>query len=78
MKLPSEEKIWMNYYPKEIQNLQVPNCSLSDYLKINMNNLDDTCIKFYGENITYKNLFEASKKNTIPHLKNCIAILCGG
>lgn len=62
MKLPSEEKVWMNYYPKEIQNLQVPNCSLSDYLKINMNNLDDTCIKFYGENITYKNLFKTSNK----------------
>ena len=62
MKLPSEEKIWMNYYPKEIQTLKVPNCSLSNYLKSNKKNLNDTCIKFYENNISYNELFEISRK----------------
>lgn len=55
---PSIDRPWMQYYPKEFQQLQVPQCTLIDYLKKMMPGEDVTAIHYYGTDIAWKDVFK--------------------
>jgi len=57
---PSSEKPWLKYYGGIVDKIEVPNCSLFDFIK--MRNPDDTleAIRFYDNKITFKELYENS------------------
>jgi len=56
---PSIDKPWLKYYSDEEINMEIPNSSLYDYLYLNnKNNLSSYAINYFGNKITYSELFE--------------------
>ena len=53
----SVERPWMKYYPAEFQNIQIPYCSLNQYLKQSIRNTEDSVIEYYGTNLTWNDIF---------------------
>lgn len=55
---PSIDRPWLKYYSKEAINAQMPNCSIYDYiLDRNRDNMNHIAMKYYGTNITYRQMF---------------------
>ena len=51
----SVERPWMKYYPKELlEMIQVPNCTLRQYIEYNIPDLDIAAIHYYGNDITWR------------------------
>ena len=60
---PNIEKPWLKYYGKEIlDSLSVPECSLRDYMVMNMPDPDVAAISYYGNEITWKSFFDEIDK----------------
>lgn len=60
---PSEERKWMQYYPEMMLNLiQKPQCTVWEYLESNCPGMDEVAIHYYGEDITWRTVFEESEK----------------
>lgn len=58
LKKPSQERPWMKYYPSSlIEGLSVPECTLNEYLRQNCPGEDITAIHYYGNDISWKELF---------------------
>ena len=57
---PSIDKSWMKYYNQECFNVEnLPECSLFKYLyENNQHNLDVTALNFFGNKMTYGQMFE--------------------
>ncbi|MBQ8293047.1 MAG: acyl--CoA ligase [Bacilli bacterium] len=56
-RLPSVEKPWLKYFPQENVGIQVPNKSIYEYLRDNVQPvLDSTAIHYYGTNISFRGL----------------------
>ncbi len=55
--IPSIDRPWMKYYPKEVSYLQVPNCTLLQYLKNNCYDESLTVIHYYGNDIPWSDFF---------------------
>lgn len=53
----SEERPWMKYYPEMLRNVQVPQCTLLEYLKMNCPGEDVAAMSFYGTEITWAEVF---------------------
>lgn len=63
--LASIDKPWLKHYPKELlEHLQVPSCTLTQYLQYNMPGPDVVAMHYYGTDITWAELF---------HNTDCIA-----
>lgn len=63
MGLPSVEKPWLKYYPNFfLKKIQVPECTLTQYLQRNMPSLDASAIHYYGTEMTWAQIFAASTK----------------
>jgi len=61
--LPSVDKPWLKYYPNFfLKKIQVPECSLTQYLQRNMPNLNAPAIHYYGTEMTWAQIFAASTK----------------
>ena len=56
--IPSVDRAWMKFYPEEVKNLTVPECTLRDYLIKNCPGGDVSAIHYYGNNITWSTVFE--------------------
>ena len=55
---PSIDKPWLKYYNEEAINAEIPKCSIYEAIKnANKDNLDSIAFEFYGNNITYRTLF---------------------
>lgn len=55
---PSIDRPWLKYYPKALlDNLQVPTCTLSQYLQYNMPGLGVPAVHYYGVEITWAEIF---------------------
>lgn len=55
---PSVDKPWLKYYPQALlDNLQVPSCTIRQYLEYNMPSLDTVAMHYYGTDITWKEIF---------------------
>ena len=60
---PSVDKPWLKYYPKELlDNLKVPQCTLTQYLQANMPGLDVPAIHYYGTEITWAEILSTSER----------------
>lgn len=56
---PSIDKPWLKYYSEEAINVQLPDCTIYEYLwDNNKDHLDDVAISYLGKKITYRKLFE--------------------
>ena len=58
---PSIDRPWMQYYPKEFQQLQIPKCTLMNYLKRTMPGEDVIAMHYYGSDISWKEVFEEAE-----------------
>lgn len=54
----SVERPWMKYYPEQFQHLEIPYCSLNQYFKQNSRSLDSPVIEYYGNVLTWNDIFE--------------------
>lgn len=60
---PSIDKPWLKYYTPEAINAKVPDCSIYEYLwKCNQFHLGETAIVYFGQRITYGELFSCIDK----------------
>lgn len=53
----SIERPWMKYYPEQFQHIEIPYCSLNQYLKQNSKSLDNPVIDYYGNILTWNDIF---------------------
>ncbi len=59
----SIDKPWLKYYPAElIDNLQIPVCTMNQYMQYNMPGLDVPAIHYYGTDITWAEMFSNIEK----------------
>ena len=56
--IPSVDRVWMKYYPEEITQLTVPECTLREYMLQNCPGLDISAIQYYGNDIVWRTIFE--------------------
>ena len=55
----SIDKPWQKYYSKEALNIDFPECSVYDYIyNNNKNHLDQIALEYYGNKITFKEMFK--------------------
>lgn len=54
----SVQRPWLNYYPDEMKNMKLPDCTLNTYMQTRAHKEDDTAIHYYGTDITWKQFFE--------------------
>lgn len=53
----SVERPWMKFYPEQFQHIEIPYCSLNQYLKQSSRSLDNQVIDYYGNKITWNEIF---------------------
>lgn len=60
---PSADKPWLKYYPSQLlDNLQVPPCTLTQYLQYNMPGMDVTAMHYYGTDISWAEVFATADR----------------
>lgn len=60
---PSIDKPWLKYYTEEEINTPLPECSVYEYIwENNKDHLDDIAINYFGNKISYRELFENIEK----------------
>lgn len=57
----SVERPWMKYYPDQFQHIEIPYCSLNQYLKQSSRSLDNPVIEYYGNTMTWNDIFTKVK-----------------
>ena len=55
---PSIDRPWMKYYPEAMRNMEIPECTLREYLEANFRGWDLTAVHYYGTDISWNTLFE--------------------
>lgn len=56
---PSIDRPWMKYYPDQLMSMiSLPHCTVREYLERHCPGPDVAAIHYYGENITWKTIFE--------------------
>ena len=56
---PSVSKPWMQYYSDEAKHLELPKCTVLQYLKqVNANRMDQPALQYYGTTITHREFFK--------------------
>lgn len=72
--LPSIDKPWLKYYGEETLNVEVPDCSLFDYLyACNCEHMGDIAVNYYGNKVNYRTLFADINRATQAFLDYGIA-----
>ncbi|MDO5411411.1 MAG: class I adenylate-forming enzyme family protein [Lachnospiraceae bacterium] len=60
---PSIDRPWMKYYPDMmLKMISLPECTIMEYLKQHCPGQDVVAMHYYGEDITWKTVFEQSEK----------------
>ena len=54
----SVDRPWMKLYPEVLRNLQIPACTLMEYLKMNCPGEDVVAMHYYGNDIKWSTVFE--------------------
>lgn len=55
---PSKDKPWLQYYPKEVINEEIPTCTIYEYLwENNKEHMDDIALLYFNKKVTYEQLF---------------------
>ena len=60
----SVERPWLNYYPDEMKNMELPDCTLNEYMRTRSHKGDDTAIHYYGTDITWDQFFTMVDQTT--------------
>ena len=55
---PSIDRPWLKFYPDEIKQLCVPECTLADFLKNACPGKDVVAMHYYGTDFTWETIFE--------------------
>ncbi|MCD8110521.1 MAG: acyl--CoA ligase [Clostridiales bacterium] len=55
---PSIDRPWMKYYPPQISQMQIPECTMMEYLRQNCPGEDVVAMHYYGEDILWSTVFE--------------------
>lgn len=58
---PSIDRPWIKYYPEPLRKIQAPDCTVKEYLKLNCPGEDVTAMEFYGNQISWKTVFEQAE-----------------
>lgn len=53
----SVERPWMKYYPEQFQHIEIPYCSINQYLKQSCRSLDNPVIEYYGNILSWNDIF---------------------
>lgn len=60
---PSVDRPWMKFYPDVMmQMIKIPGCTLMEYLKQCCPGMDIAAMHYYGEDISWKTVFEEAEK----------------
>ena len=59
--IPSIDRPWTKYYPAEMLHLQIPDCSLLEYLKSNCPGQNEIAMHYYGTDISWNTVFEQTE-----------------
>ena len=54
----SIDKPWLNFYPEQFRNLEIPRITIEAFLKMKNPNEDKIAFEYYGNKITWKQLWE--------------------
>lgn len=54
----SIDRPWMQYYPPQMAQLQIPECTLYDYIKSTCPGMDVAAMNYYGTDITWEEVFK--------------------
>ena len=60
----SIDKPWLNFYPEQFRNLEIPRITIEAFLKMKNPNEDKIAFEYYGNKITWKQLWEDLTKVT--------------
>lgn len=60
----SIERPWLHYYPDEMKNMELPDCTLNEYMRTRAHKQDDTAIHYYGTDITWNRFFTMVDETT--------------
>lgn len=58
----SIDKPWLQFYPEEIRNVESPEVSIEQFLKMKNPDENKTAFEYYGNNITWKTFWEEVDK----------------
>ena len=54
---PSEERIWMKWFPEEAKIIDIPECTAFEHMmRTNSDNMDGFALNYYGTKMTYREL----------------------
>lgn len=59
---PSIDRPWMKFYPDVVNKMEVPECTLVDYLKNACPGLDVTAMHYYGNDISWAAMYENAEQ----------------
>ncbi len=59
---PSIDRPWMKFYPEMVQQLQIPECTLNDYLEERCVSKENTAIHYYGTDISWREFLDKVAK----------------
>ena len=53
---PSIDKPWLQFYPEQLRNVEVPKMTIEEFLKYKNQDENRTAFEYYGNKITWKTL----------------------
>lgn len=59
---PSIDRPWTKYYPEEMLHMQIPECTLSEYLKQNCPGKHEAAVHYYGRNIPWNTIYKMTDR----------------
>ena len=59
---PSIDKPWLQFYPEQLRNVEVPKMTIEEFLKYKNQDENRTAFEYYGNKITWKTLWEEVDK----------------
>ncbi|MDD7372130.1 MAG: class I adenylate-forming enzyme family protein [Firmicutes bacterium] len=58
---PSVDRPWMKFYPPQVANMEIPQCTLTEYLKNCCPGSDIAAMHYYGADIIWSTIFEKAE-----------------
>ncbi len=59
---PSIDRPWMQFYPKEVQNLQIPKCTLHEYYRNRFPDDNHIAVHYYGTDVSWGEISSMAHK----------------
>ncbi|RHK62399.1 hypothetical protein DW054_10345 [Dorea formicigenerans] len=59
---PSVDKPWLQFYPEQLRNVEVPKMTIEEFLKFKNQDENRIAFEYYGNKITWKTLWEEVDK----------------